>query len=223
MSKTLSVNDVMNNNLESNRFLVIKGVCCNNLKCYSKLSLNTLNVVTGVSGSGKSSLISRTLEPLLENLLNKGDNKVEHYSEILGYEDLNKVINVSQEPIGRTPRSNPATYIGVFDKIRKAFADTSYAKEHDMSFDYFSFNSTKKGRCPCCEGQGQIKIEMHFLPDVWIECDECNGKEIYRRSAWKWNPMERILQDVLDMDANEAVEFFKDYKDIHSILEVLKK
>ena len=222
LSKILRVNDAMYNNLESNKFLKIKGVCCNNLRnVTANFKLNTLNVVTGVSGSGKSSLISRTLEPLLENLLNKADNKVEHYSEILGYEDLDKVINVSQESIGRTPRSNPATYIGVFDKIRKAFADTPYAKEHDISFDYFSFNSAK-GRCPCCEGQGQIKIEMHFLPDVWIECDECNGKR-FTEEVLKNEINGKNIADVLDMDANESSEFFKYYKDIHSILEVLKE
>lgn len=222
LSKALKVNDVMYNNLEGNRFLTIKDVCCNNLRsATANFRLNTLNVVTGVSGSGKSSLISRTLEPLLENLLNKGDNKVEHYSEILGYEALDKVINVSQEPIGRTPRSNPATYIGVFDKIRKAFADAEYAKEHHMSFDYFSFNSAK-GRCPCCEGQGQIKIEMHFLPDVWIECDECGGKR-FKEEVLKNELNGKNIAEVLEMDANEASEFFKDYKDIHSILEVLKE
>jgi len=222
LSKTLSVNDVMHNNLESNRFLTIKGVCCNNLRgVTANFRLNTLNVVTGVSGSGKSSLISKTLEPLLENLLNKADNKVEHYSEILGYEDLDKVINVSQEPIGRTPRSNPATYIGVFDKMRKVFADTPYAKEHNMSFDYFSFNSVK-GRCPCCEGQGQIKIEMHFLPDVWIECDECNGKR-FTEEVLKNKINGKNIADVLDMDTNESSEFFEDNKDIHLILEVLKE
>ncbi|WP_063602423.1 excinuclease ABC subunit UvrA [Clostridium coskatii] len=220
--KTLKVNDTMYNNLENNRFLIIKGADLNNLRSVTAhFRLNTLNVVAGVSGSGKSSLISRTLKPLLENLLNKADNKVEHYSEILGYENLDKVINVSQEPIGRTPRSNPATYIGVFDKIRKVFANTKYAKEHHMSFDYFSFNSVK-GRCPYCEGQGQIKIEMHFLPDVWIECDECEGRR-FKEEVLKNEINGKNIADVLDMDANEASEFFKDYKDIHLILEVLKE
>ncbi|OBR93304.1 UvrABC system protein A [Clostridium ragsdalei P11] len=222
LSKTLKVNDTMYNNLENNRFLTIKGANLNNLRSITAhFRLNTLNVVTGVSGSGKSSLISRTLKPLLENLLNKADNKIEHYSEILGYEDLDKVINVSQEPIGRTPRSNPATYIGVFDKIRKVFANTKYAKKHHMSFDYFSFNSVK-GRCPYCEGQGQIKIEMHFLPDVWIECDECGGRR-FKEEVLKNEINGKNIADVLDMDANEASEFFKDYKDIHLVLEVLKE
>jgi excinuclease ABC subunit A len=222
LSKTLKVNNTMYNNLRNNRFLTIKGADLNNLRSVTAhFRLNTLNVVTGVSGSGKSSLISRTLKPLLENLLNKAHNKVEHYSEILEYEDLDKVINVSQEPIGRTPRSNPATYIGVFDKIRKVFANTKYAKEHHMSFDYFSFNSVK-GRCPYCEGQGQIKIEMHFLPDVWIECDECGGRR-FKEEVLKNEINRKNIADVLDMDANEASEFFKDYKDIHLVLEVLKE
>lgn len=203
-------------------FLVLKGACHNNLKnVTAKFPLNKLTCVTGVSGSGKSSLISETLEPLLENILNNGHNKVGKYEEITGYEDLDKVINVSQEPIGRTPRSNPATYIGLFDKIRKVFAQTHYAKEHNMNSDYFSFNSTK-GRCPYCEGQGQIKIEMHFMPDVWIECDECNGKR-FKEEVLDNKINGKSIADVLDMDVNEALEFFSEYKEIHSILNMLKE
>ena len=186
-----------------------------------KFPLNKLTCVTGVSGSGKSSLISETLEPLLENILNNGSNKVGKYEQITGYEDLDKVINVSQEPIGRTPRSNPATYIGLFDKIRKVFAQTYYAKEHNMNADYFSFNSTK-GRCPCCEGQGQIKIEMHFMTDVWIECDECNGKR-FKEEVLGCTINGKSITDVLDMDVNEALEFFVGYKDIYNMLTVLKE
>ena len=203
-------------------FLILKGACHNNLKNISvKFPLNKLTCVTGVSGSGKSSLISETLEPLLENILNNGSNKVGKYEQIAGYEDLDKVINVSQEPIGRTPRSNPATYIGLFDKIRKVFAQTYYAKEHNMNADYFSFNSTK-GRCPCCEGQGQIKIEMHFMTDVWIECDECNGKR-FKEEVLGCTINGKSITDVLDMDVNEALEFFVGYKDIYNMLTVLKE
>ncbi len=179
-----------------------------------------MTCVTGVSGSGKSSLISETLEPLLDNILNNGKNTVGKYDEISGYENLDKVINISQEPIGRTPRSNPATYTGVFDKIRKVFADTSYAKEHKMNADYFSFNSTK-GRCPCCEGQGQIKVEMHFLPDVWMECDECNGKR-FKEEVLCNTINGKSISDVLNIDVDEALEFFKEFNDIHKILKVLK-
>ncbi|WP_294374146.1 ATP-binding cassette domain-containing protein [uncultured Clostridium sp.] len=182
--------------------------------------LNKMTCVTGVSGSGKSSLISETLEPLLDNILNNGKNTVGKYDEISGYENLDKVINISQEPIGRTPRSNPATYTGVFDKIRKVFADTSYAKEHKMNADYFSFNSTK-GRCPCCEGQGQIKVEMHFLPDVWMECDECNGKR-FKEEVLCNTINGKSISDVLNIDVDEALEFFKEFNDIHKILKVLK-
>ena len=206
---------------EEIKFLSLKGACHNNLKNINvDFPLNKLTCVTGVSGSGKSSLISETLEPLLENLLNKGHNKVGKYDEITGYESLDKVINVSQEPIGRTPRSNPATYIGVFDKIRKVFSETSYAHEHKMNADYFSFNSDK-GRCPYCQGQGQIKVEMHFLPDVWIECDECNGKR-FKDEVLENKINGKNIADVLEMDVDEALDFFKEYKDIYNILKVLK-
>ena len=205
-----------------NSFLTIKGACHNNLKnITAHFPLNKMTCVTGVSGSGKSSLISETLEPLLDNILNKAQNKVGRYEEIIGYERLDKVINVSQEPIGRTPRSNPATYIGVFDKIRKVFAETSYAKEHKMNSDYFSFNSAK-GRCPCCDGQGQIKIEMHFLPDVWIECSECNGMR-FKDEVLANKINGKNIADVLDMDVDEGLEFFREYKDIYRILKVLKE
>ena len=208
-------------NLNEDLFLTLKGAHHNNLKDITvHFPINKMTCVTGVSGSGKSSLISETLEPLLDNIINKGNNKVGKYDEITGYENLDKVINVSQYPIGRTPRSNPATYIGVFDKIRKVFAKTSYAKEHNMNADYFSFNSTK-GRCPYCEGQGQIKVEMHFLPDVWVECDECNGKR-FKEEVLRNTINGRNIADVLDMDVDEALEFFSEFKDIYEILKVLK-
>ncbi|MGN0145004.1 MAG: excinuclease ABC subunit UvrA, partial [Clostridium sp.] len=214
-------NENKNIQLNQDSFLTLKGACHNNLKNITvHFPLNKMTCVTGVSGSGKSSLISETLEPLLDNILNNGENKVGKYDEITGYENLDKVINVSQEPIGRTPRSNPATYIGVFDKIRKVFAKTSYAKEHNMNADYFSFNSTK-GRCPFCEGQGQIKIEMHFLPDVWIECDECNGKR-FKEEVLANTINGKNIADVLDMDVDEALEFFSEFKDIYEVLEVLE-
>ncbi len=208
-------------NSDADSFLVLKGACHNNLKNITvHFPLNKMTCVTGISGSGKSSLISETLEPLLDNILNNGKNTVGKYDEISGYENLDKVINISQEPIGRTPRSNPATYTGVFDKIRKVFADTSYAKEHKMNADYFSFNSTK-GRCPCCEGQGQIKVEMHFLPDVWMECDECNGKR-FKEEVLCNTINGKSISDVLNIDVDEALEFFKEFNDIHKILKVLK-
>lgn len=226
LSGELKVNDNIDKKYaqvkETDSFLILKGACHNNLKNITvKFPLNKLTCVTGVSGSGKSSLISETLEPLLENILNSGHSKVGKYQEITGYEELDKVINVSQEPIGRTPRSNPATYIGLFDKIKKVFSQTHYAKEHKMNSDYFSFNSTK-GRCPYCEGQGKIKIEMHFMPDVWIECDECNGKR-FKEEVLENTVNGKSIVDVLDMDVNEALEFFAEYKDIYNILNVLNE
>lgn len=226
LSGQLNVNENINRKTKEKQrissFLVLEGASYNNLKNISvKFPLNKLTCVTGVSGSGKSSLISETLEPLLENILNNGHNKVEKYEEIMGYEGLDKVINVSQEPIGRTPKSNPATYIGLFDKIRKVFAQTHYAKEHNMNADYFSFNSTK-GRCPYCEGQGQIKIEMHFMPDVWMECDECNGKR-FKEEVLECKINGKSIADVLNMDVTEALKFFTEYKDIYNMLNVLKK
>lgn len=149
--------DAFKDKEKNDSYIVIKQAYHHNLKNVSlKIPKNKMIVFTGVSRSGKSSLISETLKPLLENKINNCDNLVGQYSDISGYESIDKVIDVSQDPIGRTPRSNPATYVGLFDKIRRVFAKTDYAVSHNMDADFFSFNSTK-GRCPYCEGQGQIK------------------------------------------------------------------
>lgn len=202
------------------KYLTLEGACHNNLKDITvHFPLNKITCVTGVSGSGKSSLISETLMPLLQKLLNGQENEVSDYKKISGYEDFDSIIDVSQKPIGKTPRSNPATYIGLFDKIRKLFSKTEDAKKRKMTSEYFSFNSAK-GRCPYCEGQGEIKIEMHFMPDVWVKCEKCDGKR-FKDEVLDVKIDGKNISDVLNMDVSEALEFFKDYKDIHEILKVM--
>ena len=216
------IKNKINTDFSSCDFITIKGACHNNLKnITAHFPLNKMTCVTGVSGSGKSSLISETLKPLLENKINNCDNLVGQYSDISGYESIDKVIDVSQDPIGRTPRSNPATYVGLFDKIRRVFAKTDYAVSHNMDADFFSFNSTK-GRCPYCEGQGQIKVEMHFMPDVWIKCDECHGRR-FRNEVLENKINGKNISDILEMDVNEAADFLKDYKDIYAVLQIMQE
>jgi len=198
-------------------WLVLGGANCNNLKNVTvHIPLGRLTCITGVSGSGKSSLIQKTLKPIMEKLLNGMQVEKIEYKEIKGYESLEKIIDVSQEPIGRTPRSNPATYTGLFDKIRKVFAATEYAKEHGFTADYFSFNS-KKGRCEACEGQGQLKIDMHFLSDVWVTCDKCKGTR-FRDEILKCKIKGKSIADILEMDIKEALDFFAGNKEIEKIL-----
>lgn len=202
----------------TDKWLVLKGAKHNNLKnVTARIPVTAFTCITGVSGSGKSSLIGKTLEPLLEKLLNKSDVEVGEYEEITGYDYFENVINVSQAPIGRTPRSNPATYTDLFNKIRKVFASTDTAKSKGLTQEHFSFNSNK-GRCEVCEGQGQIKIEMHFLADVWIPCTECNGKR-FKSDILSVKYKGKSIADVLDMDVNEALELFSNNREIVKILQ----
>lgn len=202
---------------DKTEWLVLSGANCNNLKNVTvHIPLGRLTCITGVSGSGKSSLIQKTLKPIMEKLLNGEKVEKIEYKEIKGYEHLEKMIDVSQEPIGRTPRSNPATYTGLFDKIRKVFAATEYAKEHGFTADYFSFNS-KKGRCAACEGQGQVKIDMHFLSDIWVTCDKCKGTR-FRDEILKCKIKGKSIADILEMDIKEALDFFAGNKEIEKIL-----
>ncbi len=155
------------------QFLTMENARENNLKNVSvKIPLGALTVVTGVSGSGKSSLINRTLAPAMRNLLHRTRDPHGKVTAITGFEELDKVVIIDQMPIGKTPRSNPATYTGVFTEIREVFAQTLEARARGYKTGHFSFN-TKQGRCDACEGDGVKKIQMHFLPDVHVTCESC--------------------------------------------------
>ena len=203
------------------KFLTIKGVKHNNLKNITvKFPLGTLICVTGVSGSGKSSLITETLYPALKNHFYRTHLPVGKFEKIEGLENIDKVIAIDQSPIGRTPRSNPATYTKVFDHIRELFAMTPEARARGYKKGRFSFN-VKGGRCEACQGQGTIKIEMHFLPDVYVECDVCKGKR-YNKETLEVKYKGKSIADILDMTVDEASEFFKNISAISHILKLLQ-
>lgn len=192
----------------------------NNLKNVSiEIELGTLTVVTGVSGSGKSSLVTDTLAPALANRINRAHHRTGAYRKLSGYEALDKIIDIDQSPIGRTPRSNPATYIGLWDDIRALFASTQEAKARGYAPGRFSFN-VSGGRCEACKGDGQIKIEMHFLPDVYVPCEVCGGKR-YNRETLQVTYRGKNVYDVLDMTVEEALEFFKNIPGIARKLQTL--
>ena len=189
------------------KYLEVIGAAENNLKNINvKIPLGKMVAITGVSGSGKSSLINGVLYKKLANDLNRANLKQGKYKEIKGIENLDKVIAIDQSPIGRTPRSNPATYIGVFDLIRDLFAETNEAKMRGYSKGRFSFN-VAGGRCESCEGEGIVKIEMHFLSDVYVPCDVCGGKR-YNRETLEVKYKGKNIYDVLNMTVEEALDFF---------------
>lgn len=188
--------------------LTIKGAAQNNLKNVNvSIPLGTFTAVTGVSGSGKSSLINEILYKGLAAALNQARERPGKHKEILGLEELDKVIEISQSPIGRTPRSNPATYTGVFTDIRQLFAQTNEAKTRGYDSGRFSFN-VKGGRCEACEGDGILQIEMHFLPDIYVPCEVCKGKR-YNRETLEVKYKGKNISDVLEMTAEEAYLFFE--------------
>ena len=196
------------------------GASENNLKNVSiEIELGTLTVVTGVSGSGKSSLVTDTLAPILSNQINHARKRTGAYRKISGLEAIDKAINIDQSPIGRTPRSNPATYIGLWDDIRALFSSTSESKARGYSPGRFSFN-VKGGRCEACKGDGQIKIEMHFLPDIYVPCEVCGGDR-YNRETLQVTYRSKNISQVLDMTVDEAREFFTNIPGIKRKLDTL--
>ena len=201
-------------------FLTIKGARENNLKNIDvQVPLGIMTCITGVSGSGKSSLTNEILYKHLARTLNRARCIPGDHDDILGVEQLDKIIDIDQSPIGRTPRSNPATYTGVFDMIRDLFAATPDAKARGYKKGRFSFN-VKGGRCEACSGDGIIKIEMHFLPDVYVPCEVCGGKR-YNRETLEVRYKGKTIYDVLDMTVEEALEFFKNVPTIHRKIQTL--
>ena len=195
-------------------WLTVRGAAENNLKNIDvKIPLGVMTCVTGVSGSGKSSLVNEILYKSLAKKLNRARTIPGKHKKIEGVEQLDKVINIDQSPIGRTPRSNPATYTGVFDMIRDLFASTVDAKERGYKKGRFSFN-VKGGRCEACSGDGIIKIEMHFLPDVYVPCEVCGGKR-YNRETLEVKYKGKSIYDVLNMTVEEAMKFFENVPSIH--------
>ncbi|GIK77230.1 MAG: excinuclease ABC subunit UvrA [Acidobacteria bacterium] len=200
--------------------LVVRGAREHNLKGIdAAIPLGTFTCVTGVSGSGKSTLINETLYRAVANRLHRARSRPGAHDRIDGIGDIDKVINIDQSPIGRTPRSNPATYTGVFDHIRQLFAQTKEARARGYQPGRFSFN-VKGGRCEVCKGDGQIKIEMHFLPDVYVPCEQCNGRR-YNRETLEVRFKGKSIADVLEMPVADAVEFFARIPKIHRRLQTL--
>ncbi len=205
-----------------NGWLEIRGAAENNLKNINvKFPIGLFTVVTGVSGSGKSTLVNEILYKALANKLYHAYHKVGKYRTIKGIENIDKIIDIDQSPIGRTPRSNPATYTGVFDSIRELYSQVPEAKMRGYKAGRFSFN-IKGGRCEACRGDGIIKIEMHFLPDVYVPCEVCKGAR-YNRETLEVKYKGKSIADVLDMVVDEAVEFFKAIPKIHRKLVTLQE
>ncbi len=200
--------------------LVVRGAKANNLKnVTAKIEFGTFTVVTGVSGSGKSSLVTDTIAPALTNAIHHSARPVGPYRAIEGIEEIDKVIDIDQSPIGRTPRSNPATYIGLWDDLRALFASVPESKARGYSPGRFSFN-VPGGRCEACKGDGQIKIEMHFLPDIYVPCEVCGGKR-YNRETLEVLYRGKSISDVLDMSVTEALAFFGNIPQIKRKLQTL--
>jgi len=224
LNKSLSVGkDILASEINTNtNKIFLSGVKTHNLKSVDlTIPLNRLISITGVSGSGKSSLIADTLYPVLANRISRSKLQEGEYDSIEGVENINQIINIDQSPIGRTPRSNPATYTGVFTQTREIFAQTNEAQARGYKSGRFSFNA-KGGRCEKCRGDGVLKIEMQFLPDMYITCDECNGSR-YNEEALQIDFKGKNISDILKMTVEEALEFFKNIPSIYRKLSVLNE
>ena len=202
------------------QLLRVYGAEQNNLKKIDvDFPVGLFNCVTGVSGGGKSSLVNQIVYPYLANKINRSKYPVGKHQKITGEKHFDKVINIDQTPIGRTPRSNPATYIKVFDEIRKLFASLPAAKLHDFNAGRFSFN-VKGGRCEACDGNGLKQIEMHFLPDVFVPCSVCHGKR-YNEQTLSVKYKDYSIADVLDLEISKALELFENIPAIRTKLQTL--
>ncbi len=202
------------------RQLAIRGACGNNLKSVDvEIPTGLMTCVTGVSGSGKSTLVNDTLYKAVAEQLNRASRNPAPHDEITGLEFVDRVIDISQSPIGRTPRSNPATYSGLFTPIRELFAGTQEARSRGYMPGRFSFN-VKGGRCEACQGDGVIKVEMHFLPDIYVPCDVCRGKR-YNRETLEIRYKGRNIHEVLDMTVEGACEFFRNVPVVAKKLQTL--
>ena len=203
------------------KFIEIKGAEENNLKNIDvKFPLGTYTCVTGVSGSGKSSLVMRILSTAAMKHIYKSKPNPGKHKKILGLDNIDKIVEITQDPIGRTPRSNPATYTGVFDDIRELYTNTKEAKMYGFEKNRFSFN-VKGGRCEACRGDGVKKIEMHFLPDVYVPCEVCHGTR-YNSETLSIKYKDKNIADVLEMRVSEAIKFFENQPKIRTKLEVLE-
>lgn len=208
------------NKVPQKNSLMIYGARLHNLKNLNvTLPLGAFICVTGVSGSGKSSLITETLYETLIGAINNQKIVPSHFDKIEGAENIKKIINISQQPIGKTPRSNPATYTGVFELIRDFYAKKEVAKQRGYQKEHFSFNS-KKGQCKVCNGNGRICTPMHFMPDIWTTCSHCKGKR-YQSEILEVTHHGNSIADVLDMDIDEALEFFKEERKIYNIIKMI--